>query len=526
MPVINDVTDNDGDGVANQFDNCPVIPNPDQRDTDGDGEGDACDATIQGNDFDSDGIADNLDNCSTIPNMDQANQDGDQFGDVCDDTPNGTDNDGDGFPDIDDNCVFVSNPDQADSDGDGAGDLCETIDPDQDNDSVNNELDNCPSDPNSDQLDSDGDGLGDVCDPTPIADLDNDGVADSQDNCLNISNSDQTDTDGDGSGDACDATPEGPDSDGDGVPDIRDNCVAESNTNQLDSNSNGVGDACEIVEVQSVLDVLRGDGRFGLFVGAVEAAGLVVYLDDPDIAVTVFAVRDEDFFELSEAARELVLNDNSVRNLMLDTHIVDIFAYDQGLTISEIDAVGGVFTLNGDVLSAFGNTVFSETWFNEVEVLESDMLVGSSVIHVIDDVLLDFDLIIPPPVTIPTGNVDEVLADLGNVEIFRAALARDFGGVLDDQAWTFFMPTDAALSAAGILDLTAAEVTAHIISFDALDPQGLIAIGAVTFADGSVRAVEVDPEGNVVVDGNVASLIATGAAGAQVYSIDGVFQTF
>ncbi len=35
--------DKDGDGVPNDFDNCPNDPNPDQEDSDGDGRGDACD---------------------------------------------------------------------------------------------------------------------------------------------------------------------------------------------------------------------------------------------------------------------------------------------------------------------------------------------------------------------------------------------------------------------------------------------------------------------------------------------------
>jgi len=41
---IHDLADADEDGEWDSFDNCPVIPNPDQTDTDGDGQGDACDA--------------------------------------------------------------------------------------------------------------------------------------------------------------------------------------------------------------------------------------------------------------------------------------------------------------------------------------------------------------------------------------------------------------------------------------------------------------------------------------------------
>ena len=41
--------DTDGDGLMDAYDNCMVVPNPDQTDTDGDGIGDACDTTPYGN---------------------------------------------------------------------------------------------------------------------------------------------------------------------------------------------------------------------------------------------------------------------------------------------------------------------------------------------------------------------------------------------------------------------------------------------------------------------------------------------
>ena len=52
-------------------------------------------------------------------NPDQKDSDGDGVGDACSDK----DSDGDGFPDNIDNCPFVAN-DQKDSDGDGIGDVC------------------------------------------------------------------------------------------------------------------------------------------------------------------------------------------------------------------------------------------------------------------------------------------------------------------------------------------------------------------------------------------------------------------
>jgi hypothetical protein len=97
-------------------------------------------------DSDGDGVADNLDNCPTVYNPSQSDVDGDNRGDDCD------------------NCPTVYNPTQVDTDGDGLGDEC---DPDIDNDGIPNALDNCPYVPNPDQLDSDNDGIGDACDPTP-----------------------------------------------------------------------------------------------------------------------------------------------------------------------------------------------------------------------------------------------------------------------------------------------------------------------------------------------------------------------
>jgi hypothetical protein len=51
LSVFGPLLDTDGDGIPDAIDNCILVPNPDQRDTDGDGYGNACDA-----DFDNNGI--------------------------------------------------------------------------------------------------------------------------------------------------------------------------------------------------------------------------------------------------------------------------------------------------------------------------------------------------------------------------------------------------------------------------------------------------------------------------------------
>src|SRR6185369_16245718 len=43
--VVHALEDTDGDEIPDVVDNCPTVPNPDQRDTDGDHVGDACETT-------------------------------------------------------------------------------------------------------------------------------------------------------------------------------------------------------------------------------------------------------------------------------------------------------------------------------------------------------------------------------------------------------------------------------------------------------------------------------------------------
>ncbi len=135
--------DSDGDGVADDVDNCPGVSNPDQADSDGDGIGNACD------------------NCPLNANPLQIDTDGDGFGDACDLCPTNwslfnVDSDGDGIGDGCDNCPAAYNPSQTNSDGDIYGDAC----------------DNCPYVANDDQADVDVDGIGNACD----SDIDGDGL--------------------------------------------------------------------------------------------------------------------------------------------------------------------------------------------------------------------------------------------------------------------------------------------------------------------------------------------------------------
>ncbi|MEM1347222.1 MAG: thrombospondin type 3 repeat-containing protein [Myxococcota bacterium] len=195
--------DRDDDGVEDNSDNCPGIPNLDQGNADGDSAGDACD------------------NCLNTVNDSQFDIDGDGFGDACD-----VDMDGDLIDNSQDNCEMIPNPGQANLDGDPTGDAC---DEDIDGDGFNNLEDDCPTK-------ADGLGTQEECFP----DDDADGVANFLDSCPVISNPSQIDLDNDGVGDQCDV-----DMDGDDIPNLLDNCQRLDNLGQFDADRDGVGDACD-----------------------------------------------------------------------------------------------------------------------------------------------------------------------------------------------------------------------------------------------------------------------------------------
>ena len=120
--------DGDLDGVADTIDNCGGAPNPDQLDTDRDGQGDVCDLN---DDNDAKSDAQETPECRLDPSPD------------CDGSAASADDDSDGVVNGDDNCPAVLNADQLNTDDDAQGNACDT---DDDGDGVVDVQDACPLD--------------------------------------------------------------------------------------------------------------------------------------------------------------------------------------------------------------------------------------------------------------------------------------------------------------------------------------------------------------------------------------------
>jgi fibronectin type 3 domain-containing protein len=238
-------------------------------------------------DLDGDGVADESDNCVNTPNTTQENLDNDTLGDSCD-----PDDDGDfvidsgdcapldftkwlsrnGFNDLDkdgigagvsisicsgqivpspyveldgDNCPAVSNASQENYDADSEGNACDAND---DNDSALDVVDCASLDETKWQLiagyldiDLDGIGFGVIDQICSAEMLPVDYVTSTNDNCQFDPNPNQINSDDDAAGDVCDD-----DDDNDLVLDLNDNCRTVANEDQLDENMNMIGDACEL----------------------------------------------------------------------------------------------------------------------------------------------------------------------------------------------------------------------------------------------------------------------------------------
>jgi len=253
---IDPFTDEDGDGVGDEVDNCPSIANPLQANFDNDTFGDVCDS-----DDDNDTIQDADDLCmqGSLNWISSAMNDHD--GDGCLDETEDSDDDNDGVIDVSDLCstgdLAWSSTALTDYDSDGCQDAVEDVDDDNDRICDAMELSNdwacaqssagmdlCPQSAfnffSNVQNDVDRDGCEDA---NEDLDDDNDGFTDEIDSCPSVAGSSSL-----GSELGC------TDYDLDGYSDSIDVFPVES-TQWLDSDGDGYGDNSDGFEGDGCIDV-------------------------------------------------------------------------------------------------------------------------------------------------------------------------------------------------------------------------------------------------------------------------------
>ncbi len=268
--------DDDNDTVPDENDNCPLIANSNQANNDQDALGDSCDLDDDNDgltddeekvlgtnpfkpDTDDDAMGDKSDNCPLLTNTDQKNTDGDTQGDVCD-----PDDDNDQVLDEKDNCPLVANTDQKNNDQDGEGDVCDL---DDDNDGLL-DSDEATWKTNSFNPDTDGDSLSDgdevhTFKTNPlVVDTDADGLTDQEEVKTYGTNPLVADTDTDGLSDGAEVNKYGTkpldhDTDDDALLDGDE--VKTTKTNPLVGDTDGdfIPDGAEVKEWQT--DPLKAD---------------------------------------------------------------------------------------------------------------------------------------------------------------------------------------------------------------------------------------------------------------------------
>ena len=150
----------------------------------------------------------------------------------------------------------------------------------------------------------------------------------------------------------------------------------------------------DMMEMGTIVDIAAGDENFSTLVTAVQAAGLVDVLADPNAEWTVFAPTNAAFEALPEGVLDMLLADTELLTRVLTYHVVEGTVTSD--MISPMMAPSMEMTAPGeplmgselDVQIADDGTVM----INNATVVMADIMASNGVIHVIDTVLVPADI--------------------------------------------------------------------------------------------------------------------------------------
>lgn len=275
----------------------------------------------------------------------------------------------------------------------------------------------------------------------------------------------------------------------------------------------------------NIVEVAVADGGFTTLVAAVEAAGLVETLADPDADLTVFAPTDEAFAALGDDVINGLLSDIDALSDVLLYHVISDGA---------VDSITATSLLGEDVEMANGDSVTIDIrdgalFVNDSQVVIADVPATNGVIHVIDAVL------IPPADQPEPGSIIDVAVANGSFTTLVAAVeAAGLTETLADPTATFtvFAPTDDAFAALGqetIDDLLADPDTLsnillyHVIADQAVSFDTLLTLDGsdIEMANGDTVSVTLLAAGPRVNDSNLI-INDVNASNGVIHAIDAV----
>ena len=273
----------------------------------------------------------------------------------------------------------------------------------------------------------------------------------------------------------------------------------------------------------NLLDALGGaDGQFTQLLAAIESAQLGDTFGNVNNTFTMMAPTDAAFDAMDpDDLTALMANNAALSNTLLYHALqgsTDMSTLTAAVDTELTTAAGTPVVITAGVDDAGSPTLmYGTATVTSAAGLEAE----NGLIHVVDALLEAPAAPVVEEPEVPGGElgaVESTVAATGNHGEFMGQYAALGWQTMDDEAWTLFVPTDAAMAGA-----TVDPQNYVVVNGGALEADVLLAAGSVTTNGGNEFTVAGAADA-VTVNGHAITQIATGAQGAIIYSIVGLLQ--
>ena len=298
-----------------------------------------------------------------------------------------------------------------------------------------------------------------------------------------------------------------------GIGNVQDNGNLQGSFRFFTSGGTGVGNwQAELIETtfpnKTIVELIVEDGRFTSLVNALQATDLVEPLQGEG-PFTVFAPTDEAF-----AALDMIPEVEVLRDILL-YHVASGRLNTAALLEEEMIA-----TLQGENVKVSLNDNNEIVINDTVKLLSANIGGSNGVIQVIDAVLT-------PPSFQPLPSIVEIAVNTPELSTLVGALqAADLVDALGgDGPFTVFAPTNDAFDALEAIPTGDAltEVLLYHVASGRFTAEDLLQGQTVTTLQGDDVTIEMDTEGNVLLNGSIKVIMADiEASNGIVHVIDGV----